>query len=192
MAARCAVHGMKRLRVCALLALTACFAVPFRSEALEPGRAAPPFELGCAESKLLRLSELAGSVVVMTLESRDTTGINQTFKDALLKAFPLEERLRLGIAVVPVAACFQYFWPANGICARHVRDSVKEVSLQLYVDMSGDAFRDYGARTDTSTVVIIDRGGAVRFVMQGKIPDEDVDSVVGLVRTLAGDLPQPQ
>jgi len=170
--------------IAAALVLCISVAGPRSAAALEIGQSAPAFEVRYDDAKVLRSQDLAGSVVVMTFEARDTIAINQSFKDALLKTFPAAERERLKIAVVPVVACFHYPWPGKGLCARGVQDSVKEVRLQLYVDVTGDAFRDYGARTDTSTVVIIDRAGVVRCVMAGKIAD--VGPVVELVRSLAG------
>jgi predicted transcriptional regulator len=169
----------------AVVVVLCCAVMPVRVEALEVGRPAPAFEVSYDGSKILRLSDVAGSVVVMTFEARDTTKINQAFKDALLRSFPADERKRLGIALVPVVACFQYFWPIKGVCVRGVQDNVKKVNLQLYVDMSGDVFRDYGAREGTSTVVIVDRDGIVRYKLAGAIPETDVASVVELVGSLA-------
>jgi predicted transcriptional regulator len=66
------------------------------------------------------------------------------------------------------------------------------LNLQLYVDMTGKMFADYGAASDTSTVIIIDCVGLVRYVKAGKIPEETVGSVVELVRTLAQNPQQPE
>ncbi len=159
--------------------------LPSAARALETGQRAPSFEVSYDDAQVLRSADLAGSVIIITCESRETKELNQPFKDALLKAFPAEERLRLNIALVPVIACFQYIWPVKGICVRGVQDSVAKVNLQLYVDISGAVFTDYGAPLDTSTVVIVDRDGFVRYVMAGKIPDGEVGSVVELVRNLA-------
>jgi len=159
--------------------------MPVRAEAVEPGQPAPAFEVSYDDSKVLRSSDLAGSVIVITCESRETKELNQPFKDALLKAFPPDERLRLNIALVPVIDCFAYPWPIKGFCVRGVRDNASTLNLQLYVDMSGKMFQDYGAVSSTSTVIIIDREGVVRYVMPGKIPDENVGSVVEMIRTLA-------
>ena len=86
---------------------------------------------------------------------------------------------------MPVIDCFTYPWPIKGFCVRGVRDNARRLNLQLYVDMSGKMFQDYGAVSSTSTVIIIDREGVVRYVLSGKIPDEGVGSVVELVRSLA-------
>jgi len=159
--------------------------MPVRAEAVEPGQPAPAFEVSYDDSKVLRSADLAGSVIVITCESRETREINKPFKDALLKAFPPDERLRLNIALVPVIDCFAYPWPIKGFCVRGVQDNVSMLNLQLYVDMTGKMFQDYGAVSSTSTVIIIDREGVVRYMMPGKIPDENVGSVVEMIRTLA-------
>ena len=88
------------------------------------------------------------------------------------------------IALVPVIDCFAYPWPIKGFCVRGVQDNARKLNLQLYVDMSGKMFQDYGAASSTSTVIIIDRAGVVRYVMPGKIPDENVGSVVELASKL--------
>jgi len=176
---------MKYVYSFALVALLCCAGMPVRAEALEAGQPAPSFEVSYDDSKVLRSADLAGSVIVITCESRKTKEINQLFKDALLKAFPADERLRRNIALVPVIDCFAYPWPVKGFCVRGVQDNASTLNLQLYVDMSGKMFQDYGAESDTSTVIIIDRKGFVRYVMPGKIPDGNVGSVVELVRGLA-------
>ena len=159
--------------------------LPLPAEALEIGQPAPSFEVSYDESEVLRSADLAGSVIIITCESRKTVELNKPFKDALLQAFPADERLRRNIALVPVIDCFAYPWPIKGFCVRGVQDNARRLNLQLYVDMSGKMFQDYGAASSTSTVIIIDRAGVVRYVMAGKIPDEDVGSVVELVRSLA-------
>lgn len=159
--------------------------LPSAARALETGQRAPSFELSYDDEKVLRSADLAGSAIVITCESRETKELNQPFKDALLKAFPPDERLRLNIALVPVIDCFAYPWPIKGMCVRGVQDNASKLNLQLYVDMSGKMFQDYGASSSTSTVIIIDREGVVRYVMRGKVPDADVGSVVELVRGLA-------
>jgi predicted transcriptional regulator len=176
---------MKYAYSVALGALLWCAGMPVQAVALEIGQRAPSFEVNYDDAQVLRSADLAGSVIVITCESRETKELNQPFKDALLKAFPADERLRCNITLVPVIACFQYIWPVKGFCVRGVQDSVAQVNLQLYVDITGEVFKDYGAQLDTSTVVIIDRAGVVRYVMPGKIPDENVSSVVELVRNLA-------
>jgi predicted transcriptional regulator len=177
-------HSMKRLTGFAVLALITCGLLPLPAAALEPGQRAPAFEVQYEGSRVLRSADLAGSIVIITCESKHTTAINQAFKDALLKAFPADERRRLNIVLVPVVACFQYIWPVTGICERGVQDNVARVNLQLYVDISGDMFKNYGAAADTSTVIVIDRSSIVRYVMAGKIPDAEVGSVVELVHSL--------
>ena len=136
---------MKYVYSFALVALVCCAGMPVRAEALEPGQPAPAFEVSYDDSKVLRSSDLAGSVIVITCESRETRELNQPFKDALLKAFPPDERLRLNIALVPVIDCFAYPWPIKGFCVRGVQDNARRLNLQLYVDMSGKMFQDYGA-----------------------------------------------
>jgi len=135
-------------------------------------------------SEVLHSDDLARQVIIITCESRKTVDINKPFKDALLQIFPPNERLRLKIFLVPVVDCFVYPWPIKGFCVRGVQDAARSLNLQLYVDMSGKMFQDYGAASDTSTVIVIDRSATVRYVMPGKIADTDVASVIELVRTL--------
>lgn len=167
-----------------LVVLLCCAGMPVPADALEIGQAAPSFEVSYDDSKVLRSSDLAGSVIVITCESRETRELNQPFKDALLKAFPPDERLRCNISLVPVIDCFAYPWPIKGFCVRGVQDNARKLNLQLYVDMTGKMFADYGAASDTSTVIIIDCVGLVRYVKTGKILDAEVGSVIELVRTL--------
>jgi len=93
-----------RRPVAAALGLCACVLLTLPAAALEPGQSAPAFEVRFENSRVLRSVDLAGSVVVITCESKGTIGINQPFKDALLTAFPVRERERHKIAVVPVVA----------------------------------------------------------------------------------------
>ena len=89
------------------------------------------------------------------------------------------------LPVVPVIDCFAYPWPIKGFCVRGVQDNARRLSLQLYVDMSGKMFQDYGAASSTSTVVIIDRNATVRYIKSGRIAEEDVKGLIGRIRLLA-------
>jgi predicted transcriptional regulator len=169
----------------AAVALLCCMALPAPAEAIEAGQPAPAFEVSYDDSKVLRSAELTGSVIIITCESRDTKELNKPFKDALLQTFTANERLRRKIALVPVVDCFAYPWPIKGFCVRGVQKNALRLKLQLYVDMSGKMFTDYGAESDTSTVVIIDRNATVRYVKSGRIPDGDIAGLMELIRTLA-------
>jgi len=159
--------------------------LPVRAEALEAGQPAPAFEVSYDGSKVLRSEDLAGQVIIITCESRTTVDINKPFKDKLLQIFPPDERLRRNIFLVPVINCFAYPWPIKGFCIRGVQDNARRLNLQLYVDKTGEMFADYGATTDTSTIIIIDRSAIVRYAHSGRIPEEDVAGLIELIRTLA-------
>ena len=111
-----------------------CSVMPVRGEALEVGQPAPAFEVSYDDSKVLRSADLAGNVIVITCESRETKDINNPFKDAVLQAFPVEGSSFSGIVIVPVVACFNYFWPIKEFCVREVQDSASTLKLRLYVD----------------------------------------------------------
>jgi len=176
---------MKYVYSVAVVALLICGVLSGQAEALEVGQAAPSFEVSYDDSKVLRSADLSDSVIVTTCESRETKELNKPFKDALLQTFPPDERLRLKIALVPVINCFAYPWPIKGFCKRGVQDSAQTLKLQLYVDETGDMFTAYGASKDTSTVIIIDRSGIVRYAHSGRISDEDIAGLIELIRVLA-------
>ena len=113
--------------------LLAWVVVPVSVEALESGQLAPSFEVSYDDSVVLRSADRAGSVIIITCESRKTVELNKLFKDALLRAFSAEERLRRNIALVPVIDCFAYPWPIKGFCVRGVQDNARRLNLQLYV-----------------------------------------------------------
>jgi len=169
----------------AAVVLFVCGIMPGQAEAIEIGQPAPAFEVSYGDSKVLRLADLADSVIIITCESRETKDINNPFKEALLQAFPADELLRRKISLVPVIDCFAYLWPIKGLCVKGVQKNTRRLQLQLYVDMSGKMFADYGAESDTSTVVVIDRQSTVRYVHSGKIAEVDVASVIELIRILA-------
>jgi len=169
----------------AAVALLCCVALPGQAVAIEAGQPAPAFEVSYDDSKVLRSADLAGSIIIITCESRDTVDINKLFKDALLQTFTADERLRRNIALVPVVDCFAYPWPIKGFCVRGVQKNARSLNLQLYVDMSGKMFTDYGAESDTSTVVIIDRNATVRYAQSGRIPDGDIAGLMELISTFA-------
>jgi len=165
-------------------ALFFCGVLPGQAEALEVGQPAPAFEVSYDDSKVLRSADLAGSILIITCESRETKEINNPFKDELLQAFPADERRRRNISLVPVIDCFAYPWPVKGFCVRGVQKNALKMNLQLYVDMTGKMFTDYGAKSDTSTVVIIDRNETVRYAHSGRIADGEIAGLMELIRTL--------
>ncbi len=165
--------------------LLVCGVMPEQAGALEAGQTAPAFELSYDGSEVLRSADLAGRALIITCEARGTIHINKPFKDAVLKAFPVKRTPSPALAIVPVVACFGYPWPIKGFCVRGVRDSSRSLNLRLYVDTTGEMFRDYGASADTSTVIITDRSATVRYVKAGRVPDEAIAGLIELIRTLA-------
>lgn len=157
---------------------------PVSVEALEVGDAAPAFTVYAEGKEPLHSAALAGKVIILTYEAKDTVDKNKRFKDRVLEDFPREPDKVGSVTIVPVISCFEFIWPFSRFCINEVQRNASRLRLSLYDDRTGRLFKDYGMQENESNVVIIDQYGIIRYRHAGKIKNTDITGVIGLVHAL--------
>ena len=116
------------------------------------------------------LAKLKGKPTLVFYEERDSTALNQTFKDELFRRGK-EENLLDAVNVVAVADLQGYDWfPARNFARAGVRDAEKKAGIPVYVDWSGAMkSKPWSMKEKTSNVVLLDAGGAEVMRLSGKL-----------------------
>lgn len=138
----------------------------------------------------VRLADLfRGRPTVLFFEDKDSTALNQRLKDVLF-ATGKERGLLDAVSIVAVANLKGYDWfPARNFVVSAVKDSEKSFGLPIYLDWSGALTRaPWALKPDSSTVVLLDRAGAVKWKKQGRLGAHEIDEVL----TRLGELLEPK
>jgi predicted transcriptional regulator len=88
---------------------------------------------------------------------------------------------------LPIIDCSDAFWPFLGIWKRRLREHSKKEGMAIYCDWEGKMSSDYQMKADVSNIVIIDKGGRIRFFTSGEVKDEEINGVKELLIVLAGE-----
>ncbi len=138
----------------------------------------------------VRLADLfRGRPAVLFFEDKDSTTLNQRLKDVLF-ATGKEKGLLDAVSIVAVAnvAAFDWF-PARNFVVAAVKDTEKSFGIPIYLDWSGAMTRaPWALKPDSSTVVLLDRAGAVKWKKQGRLAAHEVDEVLARL----GELVEPK
>ncbi|MBL8952897.1 MAG: hypothetical protein JNK82_19115 [Myxococcaceae bacterium] len=128
-----------------------------------------------------------GLPAVMFYEDKDSTATNQSLKEILF-ATAKEKGLLDAATVVAVANVAPYDWfPARNIVVSAVKDSEKAFGLPIYLDWSGELTRPpWSLKSESSSVVVLDKKGAVRWSKHGKLTADEIRDVCNLVESLIG------
>lgn len=59
--------------------------------------------------------------------------------------------------------------------------------MAIYCDWDGKMSSDYKMKADVSNIVIIDKGGSIRFFTSGDVAAEEINDVKLLLKVLAGE-----
>jgi predicted transcriptional regulator len=152
---------------------------------VEVGQEAPFFKVKSADNQELTLTMVKGKVVSLFYESREVTEKNKALKETLKKFFQeqpaaVEEQF----ARVPVVNCCQANWPITKVWQYKLHENSQKEGLTIYGDWDGKMFTDYGMKDKESNYFIIDKKGRIRYVVSGKIGDEEITRIKDLLNQL--------
>lgn len=143
-------------------------------------------KLATTSGTYVRLSEaFRARPAVLFYEDKDSTSFNQPLKDALFEAGKKHDLLD-AVSVVAIANVRAYDWfPARNFVVQAVKQTEKAVGVPVYLDWTGEMTKaPWSLKPDSSTVVVLDRSGAVRWAKQGKLKPADVQEVLTLISAL--------
>ena len=150
------------------------------------GAEAPFFKVQSGDDKELTLEMIKGKVVVMFYEARDVVERNRRLKIQLNKfIFEQSESMRGVMVRLVIIDCSGAVWPFTGIWKSRLNESSKKEGIPIFGDWDGKMFSAYRMKSDESNILLIDKGGRIRFFTSGKIKNEKINEVKELLKELA-------
>ena len=150
------------------------------------GAEAPFFKVQSGDDKELTLEMIKGKVVVMFYEARDVVERNRRLKIQLNKfIFEQSESMRGVMVRLVIIDCSGAVWPFTGIWKSRLNESSKKEGIPIYGDWDGKMLSDYRMKADESNILLIDKGGKIRFFTAGEVKDEEINEVKELLKELA-------
>ena len=164
----------------------------FQSSALAAsgllGSAAPHFRVQSGDDQELTLDMLKGKVTAIFYENKDIVDANKRLKNELNKLYSEQtDALKNVLVRLPIIDCSDAFWPFQGLWKRKLREHSKKHGMAIYCDWNGKMSADYKMKADVSNIVIIDKGGSIRFFTSGEVSAEEINNVKLLLKMLAAE-----
>jgi len=150
------------------------------------GSPAPYFRVESGDDKELTLDMIKGKVAAIFYQNKDIVDANKRLKDELQTLYYEQTGIVKDVLVrLPIIDCSDALWLFRGMWKREIREYSMKEGTTIYCDWNGKMSSDYGMKADVSNVVIIDKGGKIRFFTSGEIEDEDIRGVKELLIVLA-------
>lgn len=150
------------------------------------GSAAPYFSVQSGDDKTLTLNMIKGKVAAIFYQNKDILDANKRLKDELNKLYYQQtDALKDVLVRLPIIDCSHAFWLFRGIWKKRLREYSKKEGVTIYCDWEGKMSSDYKMKADVSNVVIIDKGGRIKFFNSGEVKPEEINGVKELLTALA-------
>jgi len=137
------------------------------------------------DGKALWLSELKGRVAIVVYEDKDSAELNKALKDDLAKLLK-DDTVKGAVVVAPVADVSDYnSWPQKGFAKDAIRAESKKSKTTIWCDWDGAFRKALDLKKGTSSVLVIDREGTLRFAGEGALSQSERASFEKVVRQLS-------
>ncbi len=158
-------------------------AAPAMANELKVGMKAPDWSFPDADGKAFTMDTWAGKVLSITYVDPDESDLNEHFTDALKKAKDggrLTDASYKGLGIADCAAT----WKPNAIIRTIAGNKAKKYKTVILFDTDASLRNAWGLAKDTSNVVILDKDRVCRAIVRGRVPDDQVETLVQLVADL--------
>ena len=150
------------------------------------GAAAPYFRVQSGDDKELTLDMIKGKVAAIFYQNKDIVDTNKRLKDELNKLYSEQTGIVRDVLVrLPIIDCSDALWFFRGMWKRRIKEYSKKEGVTIYCDWKGTMSSDYEMKADVSNVVIIDKGGTIRFFTSGEVTAAEIKAVKELLIVLA-------
>jgi predicted transcriptional regulator len=170
---------MKRALI--LLSLAAILvAAPAMAEELKVGMKASDWSFPDADGKAFTMESWAGKVLCVTYVDPDESDLNEHFTDALKKAKDdgrLTDENYKGLGIADCAAT----WKPNVAIRAIAGNKAKKYKTVILFDTDASLRNAWGLAKDTSNVIILDKKRVCQAIVRGRVPDDQVETLVKLV-----------
>lgn len=169
---------MKRIM---LLFIVGCvfWGSPVLGEELKIGMKATDWSFKDADGNDFTMESWAGKVLVVNYVDPDESDLNDHFTDALKKAkddgLLFHEKYK-GIGIADCAATWKPNFAIRAIAGR----KAKKYNSTILFDIDASLRNAWGLGKDTANVVVLDKNRVCRAIVRGRVPDDQVASLVQL------------
>lgn len=167
----------KMLGILALISILC--AAPAWAEDLRVGMAATDWQFQDADKNEFTMGSWAGKVLSIVYVDPDVSDLNEHYADALKKAKDegqLKDEAYKGIGIADCAAT----WKPNFAIRAIAGKKAKKFNTVILFDLKASLRKGWGLKKDTSNVIILDKNRICRAIVRGRVPDDQVDSLVQL------------
>ena len=165
------------LLLISLFVLTGSFAL---AEELKVGMEASDWSFEDADGKFYSMESWAGKVLVVNYVDPDEADLNEHFTDALKKAKDegrLSHETYRGIGIADCAATWKPNFAIRIIAGR----KAKKYKSTILFDYDAFLRNAWGLKKDTANAIILDKARVSRAIIRGRVPDDQVATLVQLV-----------
>jgi len=148
-------------------------------EELKIGAKASDWTYKDADDKLFTMESWAGKVLLVTYVDPDESDLNEHFTDAMKKAKDdglLKEETYKGIGIADCAAT----WKPDVLIRAIAGRKAKKYNTIILFDYDASLRNAWGLGKDTSNVILMDKNHVCRAIVRGRVPDDQVASIVKL------------
>jgi predicted transcriptional regulator len=176
---------MKKLLV---FCLVGCmfYGLPVSAEELKVGMKASDWSFKDADDKVFTMASWEGKVLVVNYVDPDESDLNDHFTDALKKAKDeglLSPDTYKGIGIADCAAT----WKPNFAIRAIAGQKAKKYNSTILFDYDASLRNAWGLGKDTANAIVLDKKRICRAIVRGRVPDDQVASLVQLVIDLQGE-----
>jgi predicted transcriptional regulator len=163
------------------LALAALLmAAPAAAEELKVGMKASDWSFPDADGKQFTMDTWAGKVLSISYVDPDESDLNEHYTDALKKAKDdgrLSDEHYKAFGIADCAAT----WKPNFAIKAIAGNKAKKYNTTILFDTDATLRNAWGLAKDTSNVIILDKDRVCRAIVRGRVPDDQVETLVQLV-----------
>ena len=149
------------------------------AEELNIGMKAPDWSFKDADGNVFSMASWEGKVLLVNYTDPDAADLNEHFTDAMKKAKDdgrLRDETYKGIGIADCAATWKPNFAIRAIAAK----KAKKYKSTILFDYNASLRDSWGLAKDTANAVILDKNRICRAVVRGRVPDDQVETLVNL------------
>lgn len=162
-----------------LAAILFLFGSPAMADKLQADMKATDWSFKDADDKVFTMGTWAGKVMMINYVDPDESDLNEHFTDAMKKAKDdgrLRDETYKGIGIADCAATWKPNFAIRAIAAK----KAKKYKSTILFDYKASLRDSWGLAKDTANAVILDKNRTCRAVIRGRVPDDQVETLVNL------------
>ena len=176
---------MKKVLVVTIAALM-LFGGVAQADELLVGMKASDWTFKDADGTSFTMDSWSGKVLLINYVDPDESDLNEHFTEAMKKAKNdglLKDETYKGIGIADCAAT----WKPNFLIRAIAGDKAKKYKTVILFDYEGTLRNAWGLKKDSANAVILDKNRVCRAIVRGRVPDDQVASLVQLAIDLQGE-----